>query len=235
MVFPLYDDNPFRHAIKPWVTWGLIALNVAIFIVEVTSTDAAAQAMITSWGVVPATITHYSPGAGGWTPPATLVTSLFLHGGWEHLLGNMIYLWVFGDDIEDALGRVRFLAFYLLCGIAASLAFVAFNPSSGQPLVGASGAISGILAAYLLLRPCARVSVFMFRFVVRVQAYWVIGAWVVLQFLSIASQANDGVAYMAHMGGLLAGALLFPLIRPMGVPLFQCIDTDAETTPKAAQ
>lgn len=235
MVFPLYDDNPFRHAIKPWVTWGLIVLNVAIFLIEVTSPDAAAQAILIAWGAAPATISHYSPVTGGWAPPATLVTSLFLHGGWEHLIGNMVYLWVFGDDIEDALGRVRFLAFYLLCGIAASLAFVAFNPNSGQPLVGASGAISGILAAYLLLRPCARVSVFMFRFVVRVRAYWVIGAWVGLQFLSIASQANDGVAYMAHMGGLVAGALLFPLMRPKGVPLFQCIDTDAAVTPTAAE
>ena len=235
MVFPLYDDNPFRHAIKPWVTWGLIVLNVAIFLFEVTSSDAAAEALLVSWGAVPAVISHYSPLTGGWAPPATLVTSLFLHGGWEHLLGNMVYLWVFGDDIEDALGHVRFLVFYLLCGIAASLVFVALNRNSGQPLVGASGAISGILSAYLLLRPCARVSVFVLRFVVRMQAFWVIGGWVLLQLYFIISQANDGVAYLAHAGGLAAGILLFPLMKPAGVPLFQCIDTDAEATPTAAE
>jgi membrane associated rhomboid family serine protease len=235
MVFPLYDDNPFRHAVKPWVTWGLILLNVGIFLIEVTSTGAPAQAILVSWGAVPANISHYSPVTGGWAPPATLITSLFLHGGWEHLIGNMVYLWVFGDDIEDALGHVRFLVFYLLCGIAASLAFVVFNPNSGQPLVGASGAISGILSAYLLLRPCARVSVFVLRVVVRVQAFWVIGGWVLLQLYFIASQAQDGVAYMAHLGGLVAGALIFPLMRPSGVPLFQCVDTDAEATPTPAQ
>jgi membrane associated rhomboid family serine protease len=129
---------------------------------------------------------------------------MFLHGGWAHLLGNMVYLWVFGDDIEDALGPMRFLAFYLLAGIASALFYACLNWKSTMPLVGASGAISGILAAYLLLRPCAKVSVFVLRIVVRVRAYWVIGGWVLLQVYQIAIQADDGVAYVAHGGGLIA-------------------------------
>lgn len=155
---------------------------------------------------------------------------MFLHGGWEHILGNMIYLWVFGDDIEDALGPLRFLAFYLLTGIGAGLFFAYLNPKSTMPLIGASGAISGILAAYLLLRPCAKVSVFVLRFVVRVRAYWVIGGWVLLQLYQIASQNDDGVAYVAHGGGLIAGALLFLVMRPAGVRLFECVEEEEAAT-----
>src|SRR5262249_38979019 len=149
---------------------------------------------------------------------------MFLHGGWEHILGNMIYLWVFGDDIEDALGPLRFLAFYLLTGIGAALFYTLLNRTSTVPLVGASGSISGILAAYLLVRPCAKVSVFVLRFVVRMRAYWVIGGWVLLQLYQIASQVNDGVAYVAHGGGLIAGVLLFLVMKPATVRLFECIE-----------
>jgi len=151
-----------------------------------------------------------------------------MHAGWGHILGNMIYLWVFGDDIEDTLGPWRFLAFYFLAGIAASLAYVAINPSSTVPLVGASGAIAGVLAAYLMLRPCAMVSVFVLRVVVRVRAFWAIGLWGVLQVLSMGlAGQEDEVAYMAHVGGFLAGALLFYAFRPAGVRLFECMSKDA--------
>jgi len=148
--------------------------------------------------------------------------------GWEHILGNMVYLWVFGDDIEDALGPLRFIVFYLLTGIGAGLFFAWLNRSSTMPLVGASGAISGILAAYLLLRPCAKVSVFVLRVVVRVRAYWVIGGWVLLQLYQIANQTNDGVAYVAHGGGLIAGALLFLLMKPANLRLFECVEQPGE-------
>jgi len=228
MVFPLYDDNPFKRAKIPYVTWGLIVLNVGIFLFEVGATDDAAKALIASYAAIPAAITHQSP-ASGWLPPElTLVSYMFLHGGWEHILGNMIYLWVFGDDIEDALGHTRFVAFYLLTGIGAGLFFALLNRASSIPLVGASGAISGILAAYLLLRPCAKVSVFVLRMVVRVPAYCVIGGWVLLQLYQIANQASDGVAYVAHGGGLIAGAVLFLIMRPAGVRLFECDEQPGE-------
>jgi membrane associated rhomboid family serine protease len=145
----------------------------------------------------------------------------------------MVYLFVFGDDIEEALGWRRFLAFYLACGILAALAFVALNPHATTPLVGASGAISGVLAAYLLLRPCAKVSVFVLRVVVRVRAYWVIGGWALLQLYAFGAGAEDGVAYAAHLGGLAAGAGLFLMMRPASVILFAC-NEQPENTGKPA-
>jgi membrane associated rhomboid family serine protease len=154
-------------------------------------------------------------------------------GGWEHLLGNMVYLWVFGDDIEEALGPVRFILFYLLCGIAAALAYSLLDIHSRTTLVGASGAIAGILAAYLLLRPCAKVSVFVLRIVVRVRAYWVIGGWGLLQAYLLAQRPNDDVAYSAHVAGLIVGAALFVWLRPAGVQLLECVEEpleDAATT-----
>jgi membrane associated rhomboid family serine protease len=228
MVFPLYDDNPFKRARVPFVTWGLLVLNVAVFLYQVSASEVEIRAMLASFGATPAAVLRNAPQGGQLPPEATLVTYMFLHGGWEHILGNMIYLWVFGDDIEDALGPLRFILFYLATGIASGLGFAALNPDSTTPLVGASGAISGILAAYLLLRPCAKVSIFFLRMIIRVRAYWVIGGWIVLQLVYIASQTQDGVAYSAHGAGLVAGALLFLLLRPAGVPLLQCVEQPGE-------
>jgi membrane associated rhomboid family serine protease len=146
----------------------------------------------------------------------------------------MIYLWVFGDDIEEALGWLRYLVFYFLSGILAALGFIALDAHSTTPLIGASGAISGVLAAYLMLRPCAKVSVFVLRAVVRVRAYWVIGGWILLQLFYFGSQTKDGVAYGAHIGGLLAGAALFWLIRPRTVSLFECMEQSGEEEGAAA-
>jgi membrane associated rhomboid family serine protease len=224
MVFPLYDDNPFNRARPPYVTWGLIALNIIIYLIEAGSSPEGSRAMLASFGATPAAVAHQIPPHGPIPSELTLVSYMFLHGGWEHIIGNMVYLWVFGDDIEDALGPLRFIGFYLLTGIAAAVFFVLIDVKSTTPLVGASGAISGILAAYLLLRPCAKVSVFVLRIVVRVRAYWVIGGWVLLQLFQIATHANDGVAYVAHGGGLIAGAILFLIMRPAGVHLFECVE-----------
>ena len=124
----------------------------------------------------------------------TLFTDLFLHAGWQHILGNMVYLWLFGDDIEEAIGPLRFLVFYLLAGIVSTLVYVALNAHSMTPLVGASGTVSGVLAAYMMLRPCAKVTVFVLRIVVRVRAYWVIGVWALLQILSLGGAGQEGVA-----------------------------------------
>jgi len=222
MVFPLYDHNPLDEPRLPWVTWGLIALNIVFFLGLQGSLDQ--DALLAQFGAVPGQIAH--PLANGWRPDIGLITSMFMHSGWGHIFGNMIYLWVFGDDIEEALGIWRFIVFYFVAGIAAGLAYVAFNPASTIPLVGASGAISGVLAAYLMLRPCAKVTVFVLRVVVRVRAYWVIGGWGVLQLFSVAAQADDGVAYLAHVGGFAAGAALFYALRPTGVRLFECMTAD---------
>jgi len=228
MVFPLYDDNPLKWPVPPLATWGLIALNILIFLIQVSLDGPDERAMVASFGATPAALVRDIPATGAVPPELTLVTSMFLHGGWDHLLGNMIYLWVFGDDIEEALGWLRFLVFYFLSGILAALGFAALDIHSTTPMIGASGAISGVLAAYLMLRPCAKVSVFVLRAVVRVRAYWVIGGWILLQLFYFGSQAKDGVAYGAHLGGLLAGAALFWLIRPRTVELFECMEQPGE-------
>jgi membrane associated rhomboid family serine protease len=231
MVFPLYDDNPLKFRVLPWVTWGLIAVNIIIFLIEIGSDAATSKAILASFAVTPANITGNTQANGLIPADLTLITGMFLHGGWEHLLGNMIYLWVFGDDIEEALGPLRFVIFYLLCGIASALAFVALNMDATTPLIGASGAISGVLAAYLMLRPCAKVSVFILRAIIRVRAYWVIGGWALLQVVLLANKTDDGVAYLAHVGGLAAGALLFLIMRPSGVELFACRDEADQPAP----
>jgi membrane associated rhomboid family serine protease len=223
MVFPLYDENPFAKPAPPYVTWALIAANVLVYLATVGAPEEAYRAFNASFGAVPAVIMR-DVAAGPLPPEATLFTSLFLHGGWEHLLGNMVYLWVFGDDIEEALGRLRYLAFFLLGGALAALVFVLFHAQSRVPLVGASGAISGVLAAYLMIRPCAKVSIFVVRVVLRVRAFWVIGGWVIWQiFLGATAGAEDHVAYTAHFGGFAAGAILLLCLRPAGLHLFQCI------------
>ena len=139
MVFPLYDDNPLKLPVQPFATWGLIALNVLIFLIQVSSGSATENAIVAAYGATPAALIREVHPAGALPPEATLVTSMFLHGGWDHLIGNMVYLFVFGDDIEEALGWLRFLAFYLACGVLASLGFIALNIHSTTPLVGASG------------------------------------------------------------------------------------------------
>jgi membrane associated rhomboid family serine protease len=228
MVFPLYDDNPLKLPVPPFATWGLIALNVLIFLVQVSADAATDHAIVAGFGATPAALIREVHTTGALPPELTLVTSMFLHGGWDHLLGNMIYLFVFGDDIEEALGWLRFLVFYLACGVLAALGFIALNVHSTTPLVGASGAISGVLAAYLMLRPCAKVTVFFLRAVVRVRAYWVIGGWILLQLFYFGSHQDDGVAYAAHLGGLIAGAALFWLMRPRHVELFECVEQPGE-------
>lgn len=233
MVFPLYDDNPFAKPKPPVVTWSLIAINVIVFLVQISSTEAGNLQMTMAYGFTPASLSADIPQAGPLPSFATFITCMFLHGGWQHLAGNMLYLFIFGDDIEEALGPLRFVLFYLAGGILATLAYFALDVHSKVPVIGASGAISAVLSAYLMLRPCARVTAFVLRVTVRLRAYWVIGGWILLQLYSLASAEEDGVAYVAHLGGLVAGVLLFSLIRPAGVRLFECIDPEQET-PAAA-
>ena len=238
MVMPLWDDNPLTLPKLPVATWGLILANVAVFIVESTASPQLQSTLLT-YALIPAALTGTAGVPPGVSPYVTLVTYQFLHADFCHILGNMLFLWIFGDDVEEAMGPLRFILFYLASGIAAGLAFVASAPHSAIPLIGASGAIAGILAAYLMLKPCHKVLIFIpwfilwiiFRPVVRIAAYWVLGAWILTQFWSISVQANDEVAYMAHVGGLVAGAALFPLLRYRTVKLFECIRENTAPAP----
>jgi membrane associated rhomboid family serine protease len=231
MVLPLYDDNPFTKPTVPVVTWGLIAINVLVFLLQEGAPEETVQWMTVSFGFTPSAFAHDAPQAGPLPPALTLLTSMFIHGGWGHLLGNMLYLFIFGDDIEEALGRLRFIVFYLAGGVIATLGYYALDVHSGVTLIGASGAISAILSAYLMLRPCAKVTALVLRVIVRVRAYWVIGGWIMLQLVSLVAGEKDGVAYMAHGGGLVAGVVLFVLMRPDGVSLFECMDHDKALAP----
>ncbi|MGI9395290.1 MAG: rhomboid family intramembrane serine protease [Boseongicola sp.] len=202
-MFPIRDHNPSRRT--PYVTWALIATNVLIFVTYWTllSNDRALAHFFFEWGLVPAA-----------ARPETFVTSMFLHGGLMHLGGNMLFLWVFGDNMEDAMGHVGFLIFYLAGGLIAAGAQFASNPASMVPMVGASGAIAGVMGGYLLLYPKARVDILIilivFIRVIPVPAYIVLGAWFAIQVVqgSIISANAGGVAYWAHAGGYLAGLIL---------------------------
>ena len=213
-MMPLGDDNSGRR-LTPVVTYALIAINVLVFVVFEAFNPNIDQ-FILRWGTVPAEITA---GRG----LITLITSMFLHGGWAHLGGNMLFLWIFGDNVEDAFGHPLYLAFYLITGIAASLAQVLLGPSSTIPGVGASGAISGVLAAYIVMFGSNRVRVLMGRAITAVPAYFMIGLWIVLQFINgFASITNTsetgGVAYGAHVGGFIAGLILTFLLRAFARP-----------------
>lgn len=206
-MLPIGDDNSARRSI-PWVTYGLIVLNVLFFFVELTGGDP----FIEKWAFVPSRFLA-NPG----TDFLTIFTSMFMHAGWVHLGGNMLYLWIFGDNVEDRFGAIKFLIFYLLCGIAATFAQLAFSIGSSIPNLGASGAIAGVLGAYLLMFPQARVNVLMGRGLIPMPALVVIGFWIVLQFFSgvasiAATSDTGGVAYMAHIGGFLAGVVLVFLL-----------------------
>src|SRR6476620_8484807 len=210
-MFPIGDDNSSERTV-PVVTYALVALNVLFFFVELSGGDA----FVETWAFIPRRFTA-NPAADF----PTLFTSMFMHGGWLHLGGNMLYLWIFGDNVEDRFGHLPFTIFYLLCGLAATFAQLMFSLGSRVPYLGASGAIAGVLGAYILLFPQGRVRVLQGAQVVQMPALMVIGFWIVLQFFSgIGSIANTadtgGVAYMAHIGGFLAGVVLTFLFRGRG-------------------
>jgi membrane associated rhomboid family serine protease len=225
-MFPIGDEN-IRGTGVAFVTITLIAINILAFLFEINRpSESAIQAFITAWGVVPR---EYSAGVD--LPPTipypvwtTLLTSMFLHGGWGHLGGNMLFLWIFGDNIEHRIGHVRFVIFYLGCGILAGLAHIFFNSNSSIPTVGASGAISGVLGGYLLLFPRNRVYVLSYGGVATVPAILMLGIWILVQFVNgVGEVANTpetgGVAYLAHIGGFIAGLVLAPLFAAGRRPL----------------
>ena len=207
-MLPIGDDNTSRRT-APLVTYALIALNVLFFLVELSG----GESFIRKWAFVPSRFLADPAGDS-----LTLFTSIFMHAGWGHLGGNMLYLWIFGDKVEDRFGHLKFTIFYLLCGLAATFAQLAFSVGSTVPNLGASGAIAGVLGAYILLFPKGRVRVLQGQGVIQVPALVAIGLWIVLQFFSgIGSIANTadtgGVAYMAHIGGFVAGFVLTFVFR----------------------
>jgi len=227
-MIPLYDRNPTRQF--PIVTVGLIVACFIVFGLELTVSmgggDAALERFFDQWGAVPSKITA-AIDSGDWFSAATLgiLTSMFLHAGWLHILGNMLYLWIFGNNVEDRLGRIPFLVFYLVGGIVAALAQVVIDPTSSNPLVGASGAIAAALGAYIVLFPGARILslVFLgfFYQLLEVPALVILGFWFVLQLISgVASlgaqTAEGGVAFFAHIGGFALGLVVGVLVRARG-------------------
>jgi membrane associated rhomboid family serine protease len=227
MIFavPLSDDNPTVSA--PIVTYFLIGACTGAFLWQLGHNE---RIILYEYGMIPAEL------FGLWRPPssyqvlapwAKVLTSMFLHGGWFHLLGNMLYLWIFGNNVEDVLGRGRYLFFYLACGIVAALVQAFSNPTSHIPMIGASGAIAGVLGAYLLLHPGANVRCFVwiviFFRIVNVPAWAMLGLWFAMQLVSglMAAPGRPGVAFWAHVGGFITGLVLVIVLRPSGVMLLQ--------------
>jgi membrane associated rhomboid family serine protease len=216
-MFPIGDDNSARRSV-PYVTYALVAINVLVFFLELNNGDAFIQ----EWAFIP---TRFSADPAANIP--TVFSAMFMHGGWLHLGGNMLYLWIFGDNVEDRFGHVKYLLFYLLAGIAATFAQYFMLPESNVPNVGASGAIAGVLGAYILMFPRARINVLLGRSVIAMPALVVLGFWIVLQLVSgvgtIGRTDADvgGIAYMAHVGGFVAGFLMAFLFRGGGNPSIQ--------------
>ena len=234
MVMPLRDDDTDRRTV-PVVTYVLIAVNVIVWLIELGLGDK----FINGFSTVPYEITHNTDlvgtktiEAGGQSIPInlfpgptpiylTLLTSMFMHASWMHIIGNMLYLWIFGDNIEDRIGHGKFVAFYLLCGLAASTAHIMVGTDSVIPSLGASGAIAGVLGGYLVLFPKRKVQVLMVRQIVSMPAFMVLGLWILLQVfsqISVIGGEGGGVAYMAHIGGFVAGVVLIFLFGGRRAP-----------------
>ncbi len=219
-MIPIRDDNPTERL--PIITVGLIIINIMVFIYQLSLGKGAVD-FIYNYGMVPYFVHNPQAAAGHiyFPPELTLITSMFLHGGFLHIIGNMLYFWIFGNNIEDELGHIPFLMFYLICGLAAGFAQLAANPNSQLPTIGASGAIAGVLGAYLIRFPHTRVLTLLwlgfFVRLVYIPAVFVLGFWFILQLLfalpSIGAGQGGGIAYFAHIGGFVIGIILFPIFK----------------------
>lgn len=224
MFLPLHDRNPIRHIPFPYVTYGLLAANILVFLLQSALTPQAFDQATIYFGMIPIVVRDLYPQPLPWLPDdLTLATYAFLHADWLHLLSNMLFLWVFADNIEDGLGHLRFLVFYIACAVLAALAHLAFNLEGNGPLIGASGAVAGVMGAYIVLYPHARVFV-LARIVVPiplpVPAFWMLGFWIATQLFYVAIGTDDGVAWWAHLGGFVAGATLGVLLKRREVLLW---------------
>ncbi|MBI4537579.1 MAG: rhomboid family intramembrane serine protease [candidate division NC10 bacterium] len=223
-MIPLKDNIPTRHL--PVVTWCIIGINAYVFLKSFLLGPWASQRVILYYGLIPCGLTGNCEVIGrAFSGEVTILTSMFVHGGFFHFAGNMLYLWIFGNNVEDSMGKVRFAVFYLLCGLAAALAQTVVNPASRIPMVGASGAISGVLGAYLLLFPDARVLTLIplgfFTQLVEIPALIVLGFWILVQLfngLLTFDFAGGGVAWFAHIGGFFGGMALIGLFKQRYVP-----------------
>ncbi len=221
MFIPLRDENPTRRV--PIFTLLLIAVNVVVFAVQVFS-PLSLPYYVLRMGTIPYEITHFTTVQGlpveRISPVLALVVSMFLHGSLLHLLGNMLYLWIFGNNVEDFLGPVRFVLFYLVCGVFAGATQVFSDPLSTTPMIGASGAIAGILGAYLLLFPTARIHTLVFIIIilkiVRIPAVIILVFWFLVQLLNVRAGGDAGVAFFAHIGGFISGLILVKIFQPRG-------------------
>lgn len=221
MFVPLHDDTPLKVIRFQFVTITIIAGNILVFLMTgAFQSETMLAGVATSFGVVPSDLTTAFSQNIPYSPipePLTFLTYMFLHAGWLHLISNMLFLWVFADNIEDAFGYFAFVLFYLLCGIAGALAHVLMSPASTAPLIGASAAVSGVIGAYMLLYPRARVWILLFfRIPLRISAIWVLGGWFLLQIFSVLTtdqSAEVEVAWWAHIGGFVAGLAITFLLR----------------------
>ncbi|HAD87537.1 MAG TPA: rhomboid family intramembrane serine protease [Rhodospirillaceae bacterium] len=240
MLLPLYDSNPRNRIPFQYVTVGIIAVCAIVYLWQASLDPQRAQEAVFALGTIPAVVfgERQLPPELLWVPAeATLLTSMFMHGGPMHLIGNMLYLWILGDNVEDAMGHLKFLIFYLLCGLAAVMAHMLIDTSSTVPLVGASGAISGVIGAYLLLHPKAYINVliwiFVFVKIVPIPAWIALAFWIGLQVVNGAMDpgTGGGVAFWAHVGGAVAGMVLVPFFKHKDVPLFNGVGGRGQGAP----
>lgn len=245
MFIPLHDANSLKYIRLQYVTLALIALNVLAYLMTAVAGDRVVEAAVIGLGYIPSTVFDIAERPDEWVlvpDDATFVTYSFLHGDLWHLGGNMLFLWVFGDNVEDALGHVRFLVFYLACAAAGALVHGLAAPDSQAPLIGASGAIAGVVTAYLMLHPRVKVWVLVLgRFPLRLPASILLALWIAFQVVMMALAGEGEISWAAHVGGILAGAVLVVVLRRRGVPLFdraivtpQAVETAPDATPPSA-
>lgn len=222
MFIPIYDGNPLVNITRSWVNWSLIAINVFIFFAFQKTPNG--DAINLSLGLIPAVVNDIAnlPQEAVWVPEdLTYVTYAFLHGDTLHLIGNMLFLWVFGDNIEDAMGHAKYFIFYISCAVLAGLAHAVLYSDSQGPLIGASGAVAGIVAAYLILHPNMKVWVLALgKIPLPISAFWCLGAWVAFQIFQLLTNPESQVSWIAHVGGIAAGAVLVIILKHRHVPLF---------------
>lgn len=224
MFFPLHDRNPIKHIRFPYVNYTLIAITCIVFVIQWALPAAEFDAAAIGFGIIPAVVNNIVADPFPWLPAqATFVTYAFLHADWMHLLSNMLFLWIFGDNIEDALGHFRYLAFYFVCAALAAGTHILFNGASAAPLIGASGAVAGVMGAYVLLFPHARLFVLakiIIPIPLPIPAFWMLGFWVLTQLFYVFIGSSEPVAWWAHLGGFAAGAGLVLALKRTIVPLW---------------
>lgn len=224
MFFPLHDRNPIKHIRFAYVNYTLIAVTILVFAIQSILPESQFNQATVVFGLIPGVIDESVAAPTAWLPAnATFITYAFLHADWLHVLSNMLFLWIFGDNIEDALGHVRYLAFYLICAVLAGGAHMLFNTGSLAPLVGASGAVAGVMGAYVLLFPHAKLFVLakiIIPIPLPVPAFWMLGFWILTQIFYVVVGSEDMVAWWAHLGGFVAGAALVLAFKRREVALW---------------